>query len=104
MFSFGVKVMRALALSAIMTCCVSVASAESLRIGDQGSEIAEVQEQLSSMGYDVVADGDLTTSSGYVDEYIAEHPEADLSLPVGYTATNLDKAKRMAIAFADAVA
>ena len=58
MFSFGVKVMRALALSAIMTCCVSVASAESLRIGDQGSEIAEVQEQLSSMGYDVVADGD----------------------------------------------
>lgn len=53
---------------------------------------------------DVVADGDLTTSSGYVDEYIAEHPEADLSLPVGYTATNLDKAKRMAIAFADAVA
>ena len=46
MFSFGVKVMRALALSAIMTCCVSVASAESLRIGDQGSEIAEVQEQL----------------------------------------------------------
>ena len=58
MFSFGVKVMRALALSAIMTCCVSVASAESLRIGDQGSDIAEVQEQLSSMGYDVVADGD----------------------------------------------
>lgn len=53
---------------------------------------------------DEVHEGDLTNSSGFTDEYLAEHPEADLSLGVGFKATNLQDAKRMAIAFADAVA
>lgn len=52
---------------------------------------------------DEVREGDLTNMSGYTDEYLAEHPEADLSLPVGFVAKNLNDAKRMAIAFADAV-
>ena len=52
---------------------------------------------------DIVAEGDCCASSGYVDEYIAEHPEKDLSLPVGFIAKNLADCKRMAIAFADSV-
>ena len=43
-------------------------------------------------------------SSGYVEDYIKEHPEKDLSLPVGFKAKTLEDAKRMAIAFADSVA
>lgn len=52
---------------------------------------------------DEVHEDDLTNSSGFTDEYLAEHPEADLSLEVGFKAMNLQDAKRMAIAFADAV-
>lgn len=53
---------------------------------------------------DEVKEHDLTNTSGYVDSYIKEHPEKDLSLPVGFKAKNLEDAKRMAIAFADSVA
>lgn len=53
---------------------------------------------------DEVKEHDLTNTSGYLDSYIKEHPEKDLSLPVGFKAKNLEDAKRMAIAFADAVA
>lgn len=53
---------------------------------------------------DEVKEHDLTNTSGYIDSYIKEHPEKDLSLPVGFKAKNLEDAKRMAIAFADAVA
>ena len=52
---------------------------------------------------DTVKEGDCAASSGYIDEYIAEHPEADLSLPVGFEAKTLDDAKKMAMAFADSV-
>ena len=52
---------------------------------------------------DTVKEGDCTNSSGWSDEYIAEHPEEDLSLPVGFEAESLDDAKRMAIAFAESV-
>ena len=52
---------------------------------------------------DKVKKGDCTASSGYIDEYIKEHPEADLSLPIGFTAKTMNDAKRMAIAFADSV-
>ena len=52
---------------------------------------------------DVVKEGDCTNSSGWTDEYLAEHPEEDLSLPVGFEAKTMDDAKRMAIAFADSV-
>lgn len=53
---------------------------------------------------DVVEEGDLTASSGYIEGYLEEHPEIeDLSLPVGFKAKSLTDAKRMAVAFADAV-
>lgn len=52
---------------------------------------------------DVVKEGDCTASSGWVDEYLEEHPEADRSLPVGFKATTLGDTKKMAIAFADSV-
>ena len=50
-----------------------------------------------------VVKGDCCASSGWTDEYLKEHPEEDLSLPVGFVATSLDDAKRMAIAFAESV-
>ena len=52
---------------------------------------------------DAVSEGDCCASSGLIDEYLAEHPEEDLSLPVGFTAETLDDAKQMAIAFAHSV-
>ena len=52
---------------------------------------------------DVVKDGDCCATSGWTDEYLADHPEADESLPVGFTAKTIDDAKRMAIAFAESV-
>ncbi len=52
---------------------------------------------------DVAKEGDCVCSSGWTDEYLAEHPEEDKRLPVGFTATNLDDAKRMAVAFAESV-
>ncbi len=52
---------------------------------------------------DVVKEGDCCASSGYIQEYIEQHPEADRSLPVGFIAKDIFDAKRMAIAFADSV-
>ncbi len=52
---------------------------------------------------DTVSKGDCCATSGWTAEYLAEHPEDNRSLPVGFTASTLDDAKRMAIAFADAV-
>ena len=52
---------------------------------------------------DVVSEGDCTASSGYTDDYLKDHPEADTSLPVGFRAETLDDAKRMAEAFAESV-
>ena len=51
----------------------------------------------------VVEVDDCTNSSGYTEEYLEDHPDDDLSLPVGFTAKDLIDAKRMAIAFADSV-
>ena len=50
-----------------------------------------------------VKEGDCCASSGYTEEYLAEHPEDDLSLPIGFAAKDLIDAKIMAIAFADSV-
>lgn len=52
---------------------------------------------------DEVHRGDITASSGLVEDYRVQHPEEDLSLPVGYKATTLERAKRIAIAFASSV-
>ena len=51
----------------------------------------------------VAAEGDLCTTSGWTDEYLAEHSEANKAVPVGFIARTLEDAKRMAIAFAEAV-
>ena len=52
---------------------------------------------------DVAKEGDCVCSSGWTDEYLAEHPEEDLSVPVGFEAKTEDDCKRMAIAFAESV-
>lgn len=52
----------------------------------------------------IVEEGSCCASSGWTDEYLQEHPDENLSLPVGFKAETLEDAKRMAIAFADSVA
>lgn len=52
---------------------------------------------------DIVKEGDCCASSGWTDEYLAEHPEASKALPVGFKAQTIDDAKRMAVAFAESV-
>lgn len=52
---------------------------------------------------DMVKEGDCCASSGSIPEYLVEHPEVDLSLPVGFVAKTMEDTKRMAIAFADSV-
>ena len=48
-----------LLVSFLVVVLSSVAFAEStLRVGDQGAEVAEIQGRLALLGYDVVADGD----------------------------------------------
>lgn len=41
----------------VLMCWFAVASASAFRIGDEGSDIVEIQGQLASLGYDVAADG-----------------------------------------------
>ncbi|KKK81848.1 hypothetical protein LCGC14_2809290 [marine sediment metagenome] len=52
---------------------------------------------------DVIKEGDCAASSGFTEEYLAGHPGEDMSLPIGFTAKDLDDCKRMAIAFAESV-
>ena len=52
------SVKRILVLSMMMCLFSAVAFASAFRMGDQGSEVAEIQGQLASLGYDVAADGD----------------------------------------------
>lgn len=47
--------------------------------------------------------GDCCATSGWVEEYLLEHPEEDKSVPIGFEAKNLEDAKTMAIAFAESV-
>ena len=54
-----VKAFRIMTLSVVLICCfMAVAAASAFRVGDQGSDVAEIQGQLASLGYDVTADGD----------------------------------------------
>ncbi len=52
---------------------------------------------------DEVKEGSCTAETGWTDEYLAEHPEDDVSLPVGFKAETLDDCRLMAIAFADCI-
>ena len=50
------KAMRIIfAVSMILMCWFSVAGASAFRVGDQGSDVAEIQGQLANLGYDVTA-------------------------------------------------
>lgn len=55
-----------------------------------------------AIGY-VAEEGHIVTESGWTDEYLAEHPEEDVSVPVGFEAKTLDDCKTLAIAFAESV-
>jgi len=55
------------------------------------------------IGDKIENDNHVCTSSGYTDDYLERHPEKDYRLPVGFEAKTMDDAKRMAMAFADAV-
>lgn len=52
---------------------------------------------------DVVKEGDCTASPGVTEEYLKDHPDEDISLPVGFKAKNLKDCKRMAMVFAESV-
>lgn len=52
------KLMRVFVFMTVMMCSCAMANANAFRMGDQGNEVAEIQGQLSSLGYDVAADGD----------------------------------------------
>jgi len=52
---------------------------------------------------DKVKEGDCCASSGWTQEFLDDHPEADVSLPVGFTAKTMEDARKMAIAFAESV-
>lgn len=54
------------------------------------------------IGY-VAVEGESCTTSGYIDEYIKEHPEKDISVPVGFEVKTLEDAKKVARAFAESV-
>ncbi len=51
------KFFRTLALAFLMLSVSATALAAEFRMGDEGSEIAELQGQLIELGYDLVADG-----------------------------------------------
>jgi cell wall-associated NlpC family hydrolase len=53
------KALRIFALTTILLCWSAIlCGASAFRVGDQGSDVAEIQGQLASLGYDVAADGD----------------------------------------------
>ena len=52
---------------------------------------------------DEVKEGDCCAMSGWTEEYLAEHPEEDTSLPVGFVAKTEGDCQKMAVAFAEAV-
>lgn len=51
----------------------------------------------------VAKEGSCETTSGWTEEYLEEHPEEDLTVPVGFEVKTMDDAKRCAVAFAESV-
>jgi hypothetical protein len=54
------------------------------------------------IGY-IAKENDIVCSSGWSDEYLKDHPEADKSVPVGFESKTLEDCRILAIAFADSV-
>jgi hypothetical protein len=52
---------------------------------------------------DIVKEGDCAASTRWTSEYLEENPEAEKSLPAGFTAKTLEDCRRMAVAFASSV-
>ena len=52
------KAVRVLVVCMVLMFSFSISNASAFRVGDEGSDVAEIQGQLASLGYDVVADGD----------------------------------------------
>ncbi len=52
---------------------------------------------------DVLKEGDLATQSGWIEEYLKEHPEQDTLLPVGFECKTLEDCKKAAFAYACSV-
>lgn len=52
---------------------------------------------------DEVKEGDCCASSGWTDGWLVDHPEDDLSLPIGFVAKTLNDCRRMAVAFAESI-
>lgn len=53
------KAKRVFALSMVFLCWLTaICGASAFRVGDQGTDVAEIQGQLVRLGYDVSADGD----------------------------------------------
>lgn len=57
-----------------------------------------------NIGDAVDSDDHVCATSGWTEEYLRMHPEKDVVLPVGFTARTLEDARKMAVAFAEAVA
>ena len=55
--------MRVFFVSVLCMGWFSIASAAAFTVGDQGSDVAEIQGTLADLGYDVVADGDYGPST-----------------------------------------
>lgn len=53
-----IKYLRLLVLTLCFVSIVSIANAAAFRLGDQGSDVAEIQSALVNQGYDITADGD----------------------------------------------
>jgi hypothetical protein len=52
---------------------------------------------------DEAREGDLCTETGWDDEWLKDHPELDVAMPVGFKAVDFEDAKMMAQAFAASV-
>ena len=51
----------------------------------------------------IAKEGDCHTTSGWIEEYLKEHPEEDISVPVGFECKTLEDCKKCALAFAESV-
>ncbi|MCI6100043.1 MAG: NlpC/P60 family protein [Selenomonas sp.] len=84
------KALRMFALTTILLCWfTAIGGASAFRVGDQGSDVAEIQGQLASLGYDVAADGDFgpATAEAVKAFQVARGLDADgLVGPSTYTA------------------
>ena len=84
------KALRVITLSTILLVWLTaICGASAFRIGDQGSDVAEIQGQLASLGYDVAADGDFgpATAEAVKAFQVARGLDADgLVGPSTYTA------------------